>query len=222
MPQRALFPIGDLDPAIAATLTDAGLSAYHSVRLCRHLLTPGATVVVIGLGGLGNMAVQILAATSAVRIIGIDRSAAARTACADQADMLHDIDTPGLADVVVAATGGVGADVVLDFVGSDATIGLAASIAARGGAIQVVGLSGGQYPFLARSANNPLPRGATLMCPYSGSHADLSAVIALARSGRIVPIVSRFALAEAPQVFDRLEAGAIVGRAVLIPAPERL
>lgn len=217
VPDSAFFPTGGLDPGVAATLTDAGLTAYHSVRLCHGLLQPGSTVVVVGLGGLGNMAVQILAATSAARIVGIDRSAEARAAVASLAASLHDFDEGDLSATIVRATGGVGVEVVLDFVGSDDTMRLAASIVARGGAIQVVGLSGGTYPFVGRSANNPLPRGATLMCPYSGSYRDLAEVIALARSGAIDPLVTRFPLSAATDVFGKLGRGEIVGRAVLIP-----
>jgi len=64
-PASALVSIGDLDPAIAATLTDAALTPYHAIRTCRELLHPGSTTVIIGLGGLGNLAAQIL-----VRIVG--------------------------------------------------------------------------------------------------------------------------------------------------------
>ena len=43
-----LVAIGDLDVAQAAPLTDAGLTPYHSIQLCRDALVPGATCVVLG------------------------------------------------------------------------------------------------------------------------------------------------------------------------------
>jgi propanol-preferring alcohol dehydrogenase len=64
VPARQLVRIGDLDVAQAAPLTDAGLTAYHAIQLSRDLLRPGATRM-IGVGGLGHMAIQILAATTA-------------------------------------------------------------------------------------------------------------------------------------------------------------
>jgi alcohol dehydrogenase, propanol-preferring len=72
VPARQLVRIGDLDMAKAAPLTDAGLTPYHAIQLSRDLLRPGATCVVIGVGGLGHMAIQILAATTATRIIAVD------------------------------------------------------------------------------------------------------------------------------------------------------
>ena len=57
---RYLIPLGDLDPREAAPLTDAGLTSYHAVKRSMHLLGPGSTTVVIGAGGLGQMAIQVL------------------------------------------------------------------------------------------------------------------------------------------------------------------
>lgn len=216
VPASAIFDIGDLDPAVAATLTDAALTPYRAIMSCRDLLTPGATVAVIGLGGLGLMALQILRGVSAVRTIGIDRSDAAMDLARDWADVLLGSDAT-TARQVEELTEGHGAEIVLDFVGVDATLDMAARMVARGGAIRVVGLSGGSLPFLARSANNPLPRGVTLMCPYSGSYNDLTEVIAMTRSGALKPVVRTFALSDALQALDQLEAGEIRGRAVLLP-----
>ena len=69
---RLLVPIGDLDPAHAAPLTDAALSPYSAIKRELPRLTPGTAVVVIGVGGLGHVAVQILNALTAARIIAID------------------------------------------------------------------------------------------------------------------------------------------------------
>jgi alcohol dehydrogenase, propanol-preferring len=72
VPARQLIPIGDLDVTQAAPLTDAGLTPYHAIELSREALRPGSTCVVVGVGGLGHMAIQILAATTAARIIAVD------------------------------------------------------------------------------------------------------------------------------------------------------
>src|SRR3954467_7275785 len=78
---RLLVALGDLDPAAAAPLADAGLTPYHAIRRALPL-APGAGVVVIGVGGLGHMAVQILRALTACRIVAIDRRPAALEAAA--------------------------------------------------------------------------------------------------------------------------------------------
>ena len=49
-------------PRDAAPLSDAALTPYHAIKLALHQLVPGTSAVVIGVGGLGHMAVQILRA----------------------------------------------------------------------------------------------------------------------------------------------------------------
>ena len=71
VPSSCAPPRG-LDPVSAAPLTDAGLTPYHAVRRSRGKLAPGTTAVVIGVGGLGHLAVQIVKASTAARIVAVD------------------------------------------------------------------------------------------------------------------------------------------------------
>src|SRR5205807_761505 len=68
---RWLVPLGDTDPVEAAPLTDAGLTPYHAIKRSLPLLVPGSHAVVIGVGGLGHLAVQILRALSPAVIIAV-------------------------------------------------------------------------------------------------------------------------------------------------------
>src|SRR5918912_325181 len=79
---RHLVALGDVDPIRAAPLADAGLTPYHAIRRALPL-APGAGAVVIGVGGLGHVAVQLLRALSACRrIVAVDRRAEALEAAA--------------------------------------------------------------------------------------------------------------------------------------------
>ena len=69
---RYLVPIGDLDAAQAAPLADAALTSYHAITMHRDKLLPHTTAVVIGVGGLGHVAVQLLRALSPVRVVATD------------------------------------------------------------------------------------------------------------------------------------------------------
>ena len=71
---RLLVPLGELDPRDAAPLSDAALTPYHAIQRSVHKLVAGSTAVVIGVGGLGQMAVQILSAVSGARIVAVDIS----------------------------------------------------------------------------------------------------------------------------------------------------
>ncbi len=69
---RYLVAIGELDAAVAAPLSDAALTPYHAIKRVAAQLRPGATVVVIGVGGIGRMAVQLLRALTKTRVVAVD------------------------------------------------------------------------------------------------------------------------------------------------------
>lgn len=68
----SLPPLESLSPARAAPLTDAALTPYHAIKRALPLLTPDTTVVVMGVGGLGHMALQLLRGLTPVRLIAAD------------------------------------------------------------------------------------------------------------------------------------------------------
>jgi propanol-preferring alcohol dehydrogenase len=217
VPASALVPIGELDPLVAAPLSDAGLTPYHSVRTVRHLLVPGSSCVVIGAGGLGKMAAQILRALTPAEVIVLDISDAALRSLEGSAHHTLRADDADAAERVLELTGGAGAEAVLDIVGADETLALSAQIVAPGGAIRAIGLAGGTLPVATSPADLALPWGVSVTRPYSGTYNDLAEVIALARSGTVAPKPVRFDLEQALTAFDRLAEGEIDGRAVLVP-----
>src|SRR6202140_2584185 len=73
---RFAVPMGDFDPVLAAPLTDAGLTPYTAIKPALSSLVPGSTAVVIGVGGLGLLAVQFLRTLSSARVIAVDNSEA--------------------------------------------------------------------------------------------------------------------------------------------------
>jgi propanol-preferring alcohol dehydrogenase len=215
VPARQLIPIGDLDVAQAAPLTDAGLTPYHAIEVTRRGLGPSGTCVVIGVGGLGHMAVQILSATTAARIVAVDvREDAlqlAREVGAHETIPSGQHAAAHIRTLVGSAPGG--ADVVLDFVGSPSTVDLSRAVVAAGGDVAVVGLAGGALPV----GFGTLPMEARVSVPFWGTRAELAQVVALARAGRIRAHVERFALKDAQNAYDSLRAGRLKGRAVVIP-----
>src|SRR5258707_3255736 len=63
-----------LAPKDVAPHADAGLTAYHVAKKAAGHLLPGERVIVIGVGGLGHIAIQGLAALLIADIIVLDRS----------------------------------------------------------------------------------------------------------------------------------------------------
>jgi propanol-preferring alcohol dehydrogenase len=214
---RHLVPLPDgLDPAHAAPLTDAALTPYHAVRRSWGKLTPGSTAVVIGVGGLGHLGVQVLRATTTARVIAVDRRDTARQlATRSGADLVL---APGesLVAEVREATGGIGADVVLDFVGSDETLAAGAAMSRQLADLTVVGLGGGTLPVSFFS----VPYEVSVQTTYWGNRGELVEVLDLAARGLVQAEVTMFGLEEAVTAYELLAASAIDGRAVIAPNTE--
>lgn len=214
---RHLDGLGDLDAVTAAPLADAGTTPMHAINSARHRLTPGATAVLTGVGGLGHLGLQILTATTSARVIAVD-SDEAKLKLARQlgADLVLTGDE-GTAARILAETGGYGADVVLDCVGVQPTIDLAVDCIAPEGLIRFVGLGGGTFAYGSGAAARPLPWGVNIQRSYGGTHADQLQVIALAQQGRLRVVATTYPLEQFQQAFDDLEAGRVAGRAILVP-----
>jgi alcohol dehydrogenase, propanol-preferring len=209
-----LVPIGDLDPAEAAPLSDAGLTSYHALQRCRPALVDGTTAVVVGVGGLGHVAVQLLRALTPSRVIAVDVRAEALALATRCGAHLTVRASPDAVREIRAATGGAGVDAVLDFAGADATLDLAARSLRADGDLVLVGSGGGQ---LTVRKPGPLPAGARLSLPFWGTRDELAEVVTLARAGAVRVEVERFPLTAAADAIARLRAGTVAGRAVLIP-----
>ena len=211
---RLLVPLGDLEPWRAAALTDAALTSYHAISGCRADLSPTSAALVIGVGGLGHLAVQLLRALTKTRIIALDtREEALVLAERSGADRLVRAG-PAAGQRIRAATDGYGVDAVFDFVGSDPTLALASEVLRGHGELVIVGSGGGRLTVTKPAA---LPPGTRISLPYWGSRPDLVAVIELAQRGQLRVAAEAFPLEQALDVFARLRAGTIAGRAVLVP-----
>jgi propanol-preferring alcohol dehydrogenase len=212
---RLLVPLGDLHPNKAAPLSDAALTPYHAIKRALPLLHPGSTAVVLGVGGLGHMAVQLLRVLAPVHIIAGDVDAARLR----QAKTLgaHDtVDTRNIqeaAEKIMKITGPRGADLVLDCIGVQPTVELGAKVLGRNSAWTIVGLGGGHHDFHHGST----PYGVAVTIPYWGSRIELMEVIAMAKDGYIHVETTDFPLEEAVDVYAKLKRGEILGRAVLVP-----
>jgi propanol-preferring alcohol dehydrogenase len=210
---RHLVPLTDLDPVTAAPLTDAGLTPYHAVKRSLDLLVPGSTAVVIGVGGLGHMGVQILQAVCPATIIAVDTRESALKLAADAGAAHTVLAGEGALGEITGITGGRGADVVLDFVGNDASVQLAVASSRSLGHVTIVGLGGGSYPF----GFFTVPYEAAVATTYWGSIPELIEVIALAERGQIRAEIETVALSDAASAYKRLAAGEIDGRVVVVP-----
>jgi alcohol dehydrogenase, propanol-preferring len=213
--RREVAPLGALDPRIVAPLTDAGATSYHAVQRVRAKLPSNdATVVVIGVGGLGGYAVQWLKLQTSARIVAVEA----------KESRMHAAREMGVDDVVEGGEGlsrrlretvGVdGADGILDFVGSDATVNAAIRNAATMGAVAIVGQGFGT----AQLRWGQLRHDCDVFIPQGAPIAELHEVVALAQRHELRHDVEQFAFEETPAAYERLTAGTLDGRAVVLPS----
>jgi propanol-preferring alcohol dehydrogenase len=211
---RFQVPLRTLKPRDAAPLSDAALTSYHAIKRSLHLLGPGATAVVIGAGGLGQMAIQLLRTlSSATRIIAVDTAAdkleTAKRMGADDGLISGDKAVKHVQDV----TRGQGAQLVLDLVGVNPTLQMAAQMARVLGHLTIVGIGGGALPVNFLSP----PHECSVASPFWGSIPELMEVVSLAEAGKIQMLVEHFPLDRAQKAYDLLHDGKIQGRAVITP-----
>jgi NAD+-dependent secondary alcohol dehydrogenase Adh1 len=208
--ERSLLRLPDgVEPVAVAPHADAGLTAYHAVRRSSHLLTPGSTAAVIGVGGVGHIALQLVRELGSSTVIAVDTDERRRRLAAE----LGADEVVGSADAVREATDGRGADVVFDFVGTDQTHAASAEMLARGGTYSVIGYGG----------TISIPSGALVVNEHSvvgnlvGTWVDLWELLQLHAAGKVTLKTEVHSLDSVNDVLAKLHDGEITGRAVLVP-----
>jgi threonine dehydrogenase-like Zn-dependent dehydrogenase len=143
-----MFVIPDGVTDRVAPLIQVLTTCLHAQQMAR--MGPGQTVVVLGLGVTGLLHVQLARALGAKTVIGITRSAWKR----EVADSLGANATLAPSDDMKARilelTGGVGADLVIESVGSLRTLGQAIDYVRLGGRVLAYGIqtnTEGALPF---------------------------------------------------------------------------
>jgi NAD+-dependent secondary alcohol dehydrogenase Adh1 len=212
--ERSIVPLPEgVEPAEVAPHADAGITAYHAIKKLVPRFHPGSNVAVIGIGGVGHIGLQLVRVLGAARVVAIDtderRRRLARELGAD--DVLG--DEADVAGQVRELTNGVGADVVVDFVGTDETHTAALGMLARQGVYSIVGYGGTvSHPSVGFVAGETALAGNLV-----GNWIDLWEVLQLHGVGAVTLRSETHPLEEVNDVLDRLREGEVTGRAVLVP-----
>jgi NAD+-dependent secondary alcohol dehydrogenase Adh1 len=208
--ERSLVPLpAGVEPAAVAPHADAGITAYHAVKRLLPRLAPGTTSAVIGVGGVGHIALQLLRVLGGGSVIAVDTDERRRKLASELGanEVLADVDD------VREATSGAGADVVLDFVANDATHAAGLRMLARGGLYSTVGFGG-----MITAPSAALVGGEQAIAGnLVGSWIDLWELMQLHAKGDVTLRTETHPLEAVNDVLDALRQGEITGRAVLVP-----
>jgi propanol-preferring alcohol dehydrogenase len=207
-----------LKPEELAPLTDAGVTPYRAIKKVRHLLGPGTSIAVFGIGGLGSYGIQyarLLAPNS--KTIAVDHNEEKLQLAEKLGGAVYAINSKKSQDIkseVFRITEGQGVNVVVDCVGSEETIRDSVRILRKGGVLVVVGLFGNQIgmPLVASVINEY-----QVLCSLWGNYNELREVIELAKQHKIKHSIQKFSLSDVNKATELLRSGHIDGRGVIMP-----
>lgn len=202
----------NISPGDVVAATDAGLTAYHAVKRALPHIRPGMNVFIIGLGGVGQFALQCVLAMASVSVTAVDisqsRLSDARNLGANEIVEVPEIDA---VDSLGEHLGKV--DVVFDCAGTESSLAAGFTLLKRGGVLSVLG-AGGQLSIPSVGLTG---REITVLGNYVGHFEDLLELVALIESGAVKASSIGYSLKDAERAMQDLAAGKLSGRAVLIP-----
>lgn len=208
-PARYVAPVPEaLGAEEAAPLMCAGITVFQGLRNGGY--EPGDSVAVVGLGGLGHLAVQYVTATGG-RAAVLSTSPGKEEAARDLgAELFVHTGTVEPADALQQWDGG--ADVALATAPSmDAASAVIPGLAPDG-TLVVIGVE--DADLRAHPFDLIIGRRSIVGSP-SGSRKDLRACLEFSARHGITAEVHRFGLEEAPRALEAVESGELAGRAVL-------
>jgi D-arabinose 1-dehydrogenase-like Zn-dependent alcohol dehydrogenase len=209
---RYLFPLSGLSLDEGAPLGCAGITAYHSVKAnALPVLRAEDCVVVIGVGGLGHLAIQLLKKMSTCSIVAVDVRRRSLSLAAKLGSDQTVLAGKNMA-TQVRRVAKKGAGAVIDFVGSTSTLTSSYEMLRAGGRLVVVGAAGGRLKIDSDSTNGREVHGC-----ISGSLSEMGELMELARQKQFKVVVKPYPLEQVNEVLKMLEEGRIEGRAVLKP-----
>ena len=196
--ERAIIKLPEgLEPKAIAPYADAGITAYRAAKRAAKRLTPGTRCAVIGVGGLGHIAVQVLGELQ--RGLG--------------AHHLVDASAVDPVEAVKELTGGEGAHAVIDFVGEGSAIAQSVDMLRKGGTYWVVGYGGRiEVPAIDMIFSEIAVVGSLV-----GNYNELAELMVMAGQGRVTLHASEYRLDDINTAIHDLEGGRLQGRGVIVP-----
>lgn len=196
----------------ASILPDAMACMYHCL-ITQGQLRVSNRLVILGIGGLGIHGVQI-ARLAGAEVVATSRRPHRLEAAKQLGAIPVNPKEVNLAEAVDEFTGGVGADVVADCIGTMESIQEGLSLIRPGGKLLVIAYIDKEFrvpsiPLFSQEKEIIGCRGSTKQ--------ELTEVVNLVAQRKLEPIIgAEYSLAQIHQAIALLEAGDVLGRVVLV------
>ena len=211
--ERALIKLQEnVSPLDVAPMADAGITAYRVAKRAANMLGPGSYCAVLGVGGLGHIALQCLHELCSTTTIAIDRSEAARD-LARELGAHHVLDGgEEVIEELKELTGG-GAHAVIDFVGELGAEQLCWQMLRRGGTHFMVGYGGKVEVPTVNFVLNEMTIAGSLV----GNYMELVELMELNAQGRVIMTAREYSLDDINTAVTDFKNRQIIGRGVIVP-----
>lgn len=205
---RNLVPIPDgVSYEAAASATDAVLTPFHAISKVKHLLSPTTKVLLLGAGGLGLNALQILKVYGC-KVVCVDQKAsnekfAREFGASEFYTSFDDIED-----------GPESFDICFDFIGNQHSVDCCVEYTAGGGKIVIVGM--GKLKVTIPNFDSSR-REIEYIFNFGGYSSEQAEVLEWIKAGLLKPVVEVRPMDELPQFMEKLKKGQIVGRVAFRP-----
>ncbi|ODV79809.1 GroES-like protein [Suhomyces tanzawaensis NRRL Y-17324] len=206
---RSLLPIPDnVSYETAAVSTDSVLTPFHAVQKVKNMLNPTSKVLVVGIGGLGINALQILN-NYGVHIVAVDvKESLKDIALSNGAKEFH-------TDIFKSSHPLESFDVCFDFVGMQPTSDICQKFVKHQGKIVSIGL--GRSKFTIYNFHMARREVQYIFC-FGGTSAEQIEMMKWISLGKLKPHFNVYDFKELPDYLGKLVMGEIEGRAVFRPS----
>lgn len=199
-----------LDPAAASSITCAGVTTYKAVKMSK--VKPGQWIMISGLGGLGNLALQYAKNVFNMKVIAVDVNDQQLAFAKEMgADIVLNPLKEDVEEAIIQLTDGGAHGAVVTAVAKSA-FNSAVNAVRAGGTVVAVGLP-------PESMDLSIPRlvldGIEVVGSLVGTREDLKEAFQFAKEGKVVPKVTMRKLEEINEIFEEMESGKIQGRMVI-------
>lgn len=200
-------------PAEIGVISDALATPYKVNRRTRT--GPGETVAVFGAGGGLGIHQLMLSRWAGARTIAVEIAAEKLEACRTAgADEVVNASRASVVEALKDLTGGKGVDVAVDYVSSTATLEQAVEALAPKGRMVTLGGAGQVFRVDARQM---LRKELDLLGSRYVTRSEIIETLELVARGEVWPMVTDIRpMAEAEALHERIEKGAVIGRAALL------